>query len=222
MISRTNVADSGSNSRPASTWKPPTGIQVNRSGRPSARPARAARAKATSAETKAAPTVPQARQVAPAVGAPAAEQQHGGAGERQRDQQPGDSAGGRREPALDGAAPRRAARHGRLVSARAGRRRRPDGGRARRCSALSTSAGWRRRPRPTGGCGRCDMMIASPTTTSAAATTMTKNAMTWPSRVPLDAGEGDQGQVHRVEHQLDAHEDDDRVAAHEHARRRRW
>src|SRR3954451_18091904 len=31
------------------------------------------------------------------------------------------------------------------------------------------------------------------------------------------AGEGDQGQVDRVEHQLDAHEDDDRVAPHQHA-----
>src|SRR5688572_19579193 len=31
------------------------------------------------------------------------------------------------------------------------------------------------------------------------------------------AGEGDQRQVHRVEHQLHAHEHDDRVAAHEHA-----
>src|SRR4051794_17162402 len=30
-------------------------------------------------------------------------------------------------------------------------------------------------------------------------------------------GEGDQGQVHRVEHQLDAHEHDDRVAPHQHA-----
>ena len=29
------------------------------------------------------------------------------------------------------------------------------------------------------------MMMASPTTTSAAATTITKNAMIWPSRVPL-------------------------------------
>src|SRR5688500_6610177 len=31
------------------------------------------------------------------------------------------------------------------------------------------------------------------------------------------AAEGDQGQVDRVEHQLDAHEDEDRVAAHQHA-----
>jgi hypothetical protein len=32
---------------------------------------------------------------------------------------------------------------------------------------------------------KIDMMIARPTTTSAAATTMTKKAMTWPSRAPL-------------------------------------
>src|SRR5918998_1634983 len=35
----------------------------------------------------------------------------------------------------------------------------------------------------------------------------------------VGAGEGDQRQVHRVEHQLDAHEDDDRVAPHEDADR---
>ena len=36
---------------------------------------------------------------------------------------------------------------------------------------------------------------------------------------PVDAGEGHQGQVDRVEHQLDAHEDHQCVAAHEHADR---
>ena len=63
------------------------------------------------------------------------------------------------------------------------------------------------------------MMIARPTTTSAAATTITKKAMTWPSSVPLIRGERDQRQVHRVEHQLDAHEHDDRVAPDQHADR---
>ena len=70
------------------------------------------------------------------------------------------------------------------------------------------------------------MMIASPTTTSAAATTMTKNAMIWPVQVAVDAREGDQRQVDRVEHQLDAHEHHDGVATHQHAngadREQRW
>src|ERR1700712_4018241 len=35
--------------------------------------------------------------------------------------------------------------------------------------------------------------------------------------VALDPGEGHQGQIHRVEHQLDAHEDDDGVAPHQHS-----
>src|SRR4051812_15930797 len=35
--------------------------------------------------------------------------------------------------------------------------------------------------------------------------------------VAVDAGERDEAEVHRVEHQLDAHEDDDRVAAYQDA-----
>ena len=62
---------------------------------------------------------------------------------------------------------------------------------------------------------KIDMMIASPTTTSAAATTITKNAITWPVEVAVDAGERDEREVRGVEHQLDAHEHDDRVAPHQ-------
>ena len=50
------------------------------------------------------------------------------------------------------------------------------------------------------------MMMARPTAASAAATVSTKNTSTWPSSVPERAAEGDEGQVHRVQHQLDAHE----------------
>ena len=60
------------------------------------------------------------------------------------------------------------------------------------------------------------MMMASPMTTSAAATTMTKNAMTWPSRFQV-FGEGHERQIGRIEHELDAHEHDDGVAPNEDA-----
>ena len=60
------------------------------------------------------------------------------------------------------------------------------------------------------------MMIASPTAASAAATVITKNTNTWPADA-VRLRERDERQVHRVEHQLDAHEHDDRVAAREHA-----
>ena len=66
---------------------------------------------------------------------------------------------------------------------------------------------------------RIEMMMPSPTTTSAAATTSTKNTAVWPSMLPKRADEGDEAQVDGVEHQLDAHEDHERVAPHEHADR---
>ena len=61
------------------------------------------------------------------------------------------------------------------------------------------------------------MMIASPTTTSAAATTITKKAAIWPSRLPCCLAKATRARLRGVEHQLDAHEHDDRVAAGEHA-----
>ena len=60
-------------------------------------------------------------------------------------------------------------------------------------------------------------MIARPTATSAAATVMMKKTNTCrgnsAGRSPdAEAGEGDERQVGRVEHQLQRHEDDDDVA----------
>ena len=63
------------------------------------------------------------------------------------------------------------------------------------------------------------MMIARPTTTSAAATTITKNAAIWPSRLPFCLAKVTSARLRGVEHQLDAHEHHDRVAAYEHADR---
>ena len=60
------------------------------------------------------------------------------------------------------------------------------------------------------------MMIASPTAASAAATVITKKTNTCPADA-VRLRERDEAQVHRVEHQLDAHEHDDRVAADQHA-----
>ena len=62
-------------------------------------------------------------------------------------------------------------------------------------------------------------MMPRPTTTSAAATTSTKNTTTWPPMSSSIAGERDEREVDGVEHQLDAHEHHERVAAHEQADR---
>ena len=59
--------------------------------------------------------------------------------------------------------------------------------------------------------------IARPTAASAAATVITKNTMIWPSARAERAAEGDERQVHRVQHDLDRQQDRDQVAAHEHA-----
>src|SRR5258705_2300423 len=59
-------------------------------------------------------------------------------------------------------------------------------------------------------------MIASPTAASAAATAMTKNTNTCPP-TPRFCASATNVRFHRVEHQLDAHEDHDHVAPHEHA-----
>ena len=64
---------------------------------------------------------------------------------------------------------------------------------------------------------RIDTMIPRPTTTSAAATTSTKNTAVWPPMSPMPRGQGDEAEVDGVEHQLDAHEHHERVAPHEHA-----
>jgi hypothetical protein len=50
------------------------------------------------------------------------------------------------------------------------------------------------------------MMMANPTAASAAATTMTKKTNIWPSRFPEKSRKGHERQVHRIEHQFDAHE----------------
>ena len=61
------------------------------------------------------------------------------------------------------------------------------------------------------------MMMARPTAASAAATTITKKTKIWPfTCVPL-MGEGDEGEVHGVEHELDGHEDRDEIALDEEA-----
>ena len=62
-------------------------------------------------------------------------------------------------------------------------------------------------------------MMPRPTTTSAAATTITKNTAVWPPMSSRLLGERDEREVHGVEHQLDAHEHHQRVAAHQHADR---
>ena len=61
------------------------------------------------------------------------------------------------------------------------------------------------------------MTMARPMAASAAATAMTKKADTWPTSVAAHAREGEEGEVGGVEHQLDAHEDHQRVAADQHA-----
>ena len=61
-------------------------------------------------------------------------------------------------------------------------------------------------------------MMARPTAASAAATVITKKAKTCPRHRPEEAGVGQERQVDGVQHQLDAHEDDDCVPAREHAR----
>ena len=58
--------------------------------------------------------------------------------------------------------------------------------------------------------------MARPTAASAAATTSTKKTSTWPSVAPERPGEGHEGEVDRVQHQLHAHEDGDDVPAQEH------
>ena len=55
-------------------------------------------------------------------------------------------------------------------------------------------------------------MMASPTATSAAATAITKKTRAWPSGLPQPVAEGHERQVRGVQHQLDRHEDDQRVA----------
>ena len=62
-------------------------------------------------------------------------------------------------------------------------------------------------------------MIASPTTTSAAATTITKKAVIWPSRLPAPRAKATNARLRRVEHQLDAHEHHDGVAPDQHPER---
>ena len=54
--------------------------------------------------------------------------------------------------------------------------------------------------------------MPSPTVTSAAATTITKKTVAWPPMSPEGPREGDERQGHGVEHQLDAHEHDQRAA----------
>ena len=60
-------------------------------------------------------------------------------------------------------------------------------------------------------------MMPRPTTTSAAATTSTKNTVVWPPMSSSCVAKATKREVHGVEHQLDAHEHHQRVAAHQHA-----
>ena len=61
------------------------------------------------------------------------------------------------------------------------------------------------------------MTMARPTAASAAATVMHEEDQHLAVEGPQRAAEGDEGQVHRVQHQLDAHEHRDDVAAQEDA-----
>ena len=115
------------------------------------------------------------------------------------------------------AGPRLAA--GGRPSERAARGRRASGqrgDRARRRSAtgshVSPSAGEMSSAVAPGRRRRMATMMPRPTTTSAAATTSTKNTDTWPADVVERSGEGHEGEVDGVEHQLDAHEHHQRVA----------
>ena len=62
-----------------------------------------------------------------------------------------------------------------------------------------------------------DMMMARPITASAAATAMTKKTITWPSIGAEIAGKSDEGEIHRVEHQLDGHQDHDQITPDQYA-----
>ncbi len=80
---------------------------------------------------------------------------------------------------------------------------------------VSPSArGCRRRSLP-GGARKIETMIPRPTTTSAAATTSTKKTADLPGDVVQGPGEGDEGEVRGVQHQLDAHEHHEHVAPNE-------
>ena len=64
---------------------------------------------------------------------------------------------------------------------------------------------------------RMATMMPRPTTTSAAATTSTKNTAVCPLMSSRPDGQGHEGEVDRVEHELDAHEHHQRVAPDEQA-----
>ena len=61
------------------------------------------------------------------------------------------------------------------------------------------------------------MMIPRPTAASAAASVMMKIAKIWPSTEPQHPRKRHQVDIHRVQNQLDGHQNDDHVAAREHA-----
>ena len=89
----------------------------------------------------------------------------------------------------------------------------------RGCPSLSSSRGRLRRSGRCGSMRKSDSTIARPTATSAASAAMMKNAKTgrsWLSAAQR-AVEGDEREVHRVEHDLDAHQRDEHVAPHEEA-----
>ena len=82
---------------------------------------------------------------------------------------------------------------------------------AQPCSSRSssTSIGSRRRYSAT--------IRPRPTATSQAATTMTIRAKIWPSMLPCMRENATSARLRGVEHQLEAEQDHERVAAHEHA-----
>ena len=114
----------------------------------------------------------------------------------------------------------RRARTGSPASGSAGSARR---GRARARQPFSTERSSAVAP---GRRRRMATMMPRPTTTSAAATTRTKNTTTWPPMSSSARAEGHEGEVHGVEHELDAHEHHQRVAADQQAdgadARRAW
>ena len=87
--------------------------------------------------------------------------------------------------------------------------------------ALIRAAPRPRRRRSGSGAGTAPTIRPRPIVTSHAATTITISAKTWPSRVAPHAREADQREVARVQHQLEAEQDHERVAAREHAGERR-
>ena len=116
-----------------------------------------------------------------------------------------------------------ACRRSSRITAPSERQRRDDPERDRGDRVASTgcspSAGRRRRRSRRRRRRKMATMMASPTATSAAATTSVKNTIAWPRMSLSVVGERHEREVRRVEHELDAHEHHEHVAADEQADR---